>query len=669
MNQLTLTYALLGHYKESCKTSSKSIWEIYLPIVKKAINDYFIKEEITAVKGRAITELQQKIFDIFEIKFPIPVLYECLVQLQKDIDDDTKFVIYSDYSFVIKVSAFENVDVLIRETEMELAILERDFDSFCQLYKVTCDFNVLLEFINNVQIEIFVDANNNLSETTNSIIPLYINNRKDNKEIFRIISHIYIGGLLSSYLTHKIKQPVTRVELLIDTNFFISLIDLNTEDAHTTCQDLYSYCKCMGFYMTILPTTVEQIKILLSSRITDFANKDYLGTIKKADVFAACKRRGLDKTDLELIRNKVRDYLKMYDITILQPAQIKAIAHSAEKGESYKILKEKRNNKDSALNDAIAIEYVNTKRGNHCSTFADVQCWFLHNSYGSFYYDPGASVVKRTSISAPELLTMLWMSNPSQIDSLKLSRVGLTAYVTKYMEQHLPSDSTLKVIYKRAMIAQKVGEIKEEDLYSLCTRMSEGCLSQEELLNLEQCSDRDFSIFMAQQAVAYNEIRNSALDAINADRERQNRKRKFKECIDRQQELSKLINDSERKLVQLEEQRKKSFKNWKPNVTWLFVVICIIIIFSLILSKGNFNTEIALLLCNALIAVFTIIAPILAALAIHYTNNVETRKKICYEKWENDPNNSEYITLKNKIAVYAYEKKELDDVIAGLLTD
>lgn len=627
MNQLTLTYALLGHYKECCKNASKSIWEIYLPIVKKAISDCFVSNSATNdIKGCAVTELQQKILDIFEIKFPIPILHECLVQLQKDVGDDSKFAIYSDNSFVIKASAFENVDALIRETEIELAILERDFYSFCQLYKVTCDFNVLLEFVNKVQIEIFIDADNNLSETTNSVVPLYINTRKNNKKIFEIISHIYTGGLLSSYLTHEIRQPVTRVELLIDTNFFISLINLNTEDAYTTCIDLCSYCKSMGFYMTILPTTVDQIKILLSSRITDFANKDYLGTIKTADIFAACKRRGLDKTDLELIRSKVKDYLQKYDITILQPAQIKTIANRAEKSEAYKILKEKRNNRDSALNDAIAIEYVNTKRGNNCLTFADVQCWFLHNSYGTFYYNPGSSVVKRTSISAPELLTMLWMSNPSQIDSQKLSRVGLTAYVTKYMEQHLPSDSTLKVIHKRAMIAQEMGDVKEEDLYNLCTRMSEGSLTQEELLNLEQCTDREFSIFMAQQTATYNEIKNSALEAINADKEQQNRKRQIKGCVDRRKELLDLIDDSEKELARLEILRKKSFKNWIPSAVWLFVVICVIIIFTLILIKGSVDTRIALL-CNALIVVLTIVAPILATLAIHYTNNVEERRK------------------------------------------
>ena len=668
MNQLTLTYALLGHYKESCKNANKSIWEIYLPIVKKAMNDYFINNEIIAVKGRAITELQQKIYDLFEIKFPIPVLYECLAQLQEEFNDESKFVIYSDNSFVIKASAFENVDALIKETEVELAILERDFDSFCQLHKVSCDFSMLLDFINTMQIEIFTNNHVNLMEF-NNIVPSYINTRKNNEEIFEIISHIYIGGLLSSYLTHKIKQPVTKVELLIDTNFFISLIDLNTEDAYTTCQDLHSYCKNMGFNMTILPTTVEQIKILLSSRICDFANKDYLGTIKTADVFAACKRRGLDRTALEMIQNKVKDYLETYDITILKPAQIQAIVDRASKSDAYKLLKERRINKESALNDAIAIEYVNTKRGNNPLTFADVQCWFLHNSYGSFYYDPGSSVIKRTSISASELLTMLWMANPAQMDSLKLSRVGLTAYVTKYMEQLLPSDGTLKAIHKRAIIAHEAGDIKEEDLYSLCTRMSEGCLTQEELENLEHCSDKEFSIHMAQQVAAYNEIKNAALNAINKDRVQQERNKQLKEYKNTKKELTKLIENNKRSLIPLEELKKKSFKNWEPIAIGGAVVVCLIIVFALVLIKEKSNAENSAIYI-AFITIFSIICPILAALGLHYlsNSNINTRQLKCYKKWEEEPNNSEYLVLKNQIATYTHEIEAIEKKIENLLT-
>ena len=645
MNRLSLTYALLGHYKEKCNNASKSIWEIYLPMVKKALHAYFEEQNVLEVKGCALTELQQKIKDLFEIVFPVPVLYECMHLLQEEINDSAKFIVYKDHAFDIKASAVESVDDLIKETQQELSILEDDFDTFCQAYDKSCDFDLLLSFINTMQIEMFTDDTVNLQEV-NNIIPLYISKRKNNKEIFKIISNVYTGSLLSSYLTHKIKNPVVKVELLIDTNYFISLIDLNTEDAHTTCQDLQKYCKDMGFNMTILPTTVEQIKILLSNRISDFALKDYLGTIKTADVFAACRRRRLDQTHLETIRNKVEETLNNYGITILKDAQIAQIVDKAKKSDVYKVLKEKRGNTDSALNDAIAIEYVNTKRGNNCTNFADVKCWFLHNSYGNFYRDPGASAVKRTSIGAPELLTMLWMANPAQANSSKLSRVGLTAYVTKFMEQHLPSDNTLLAIQRRALVAQEAGEINEKDFYSLCTRMSEGSLSQEELNSLEKMSNEEFSIYLAQIVAAQNKLMEKAQQAIRADKEQTEKKKQYANLVRQKKDLQETQGRNNNIIASLEKKRNESFKNWQPVFWWIIVSLTLItgfILFYLLNATNVFEP------CQVFIKAVLFLIPFVftgsVAIAIFRTNTTEKRKAEYYGKWEDLLQNAEYKRL------------------------
>ena len=642
MNRLSLTYALLGHYKEKCNNANRSIWEIYLPMVKKAFYDYFVEKNITEIKGQAITELQQKIEEIFEIRFPIPVLRECMTILQEEIDDSSQFIIYQDNAFDVKFTAIQSVEELIKESEKRLSILENDFNSFCQVRSISCDFNMLLKFINTMHIEMMTNEMVNLQELNNAI-PTYINTRKKNKEIFNLISNVYTGSLLSSYLSHKIQTPVAKVELLIDTNFFISLIDLNTEDAYITCQDLYKYCKDMGFYMTILPTTVEQIKILLTNRITDFSYKDYFGTIKTADIFAACKRKGIDRTQLETIRDKVEETLTKYDITILKEAQITQIVDRAKKSEAYKILKERRIHKDSALNDAIAIEYVSAKRGNNCTSFSDVKCWFLHNSYGNFYRDPGVTIAKRTSIGAPELLTMLWMANPAQVNSTELSRIGLTSYVTKYMEQHLPSDNTLITIQKRAKRAQESGNITEIDFYNLCARMSEGCLTQEEATNIENMPDEEFSIYMAQQTAARNTIIKQAEQAILADKERTSKIQRFKELQKNKNNIISELSQKNAVFIQFEEQRNKSFKNWEPILCWVVFGIMIIIGFILILLKES------LAIAEALLYIIPILAAAPMAVAIHLMANIESRKQKWYEKWENKPQNTEFRKLKKDI--------------------
>ena len=668
MNRLSLAYAFLGHYKEKCSKANKSIWEIYLPMVKKGLYEYFEEKNLQEVKGCALTELQKKIDDIFEISFPIPVLHECMLIIQDEVNDTSKFVIYKDHAFDIKASAVESVESLIKDTQQELSILEDDFDTFCKAYDKSCSFDLLLSFIDTMQIEMFTEDTVNLQEV-NDIIPLYISKRKDNNEIFKIISNVYTGSLLSSYLTHKITTPVAKVELLIDTNYFISLIDLNTEDAHTTCQDLHKYCRDMGFNMTILPSTVEQIKILLSNRIADFANRDYIGTIKSADIFAACKRRKLDQTHLETIRNKVEETLGKYEITILKEAQILQIVDRARKSEVYKVLKEKRSNADSALNDAIAIEYVNSKRGNNCTSFADVRCWFLHNSYGNFYRDPGATVVKRTSIGAPELLTMLWMANPAQVNSMKLSRVGLTAYVTKFLEQHLPSDNTLKAVQKRAQIALEAGEINEKDFYNLCTRMSEGTLSQEELNSLDQMSNEEFSIYMAQITVAQNSIMEKAQKAIQSDKEQQEKKKKYGELVQQKTELQKKKQQNDGIIKDQEAERNASFKNWQPALCWGIVFVILItgfILFYLLNATESFANHQALV--KALLYLIPFVFTGMVALSIFMTSSTEKRKEKYYSEWEKESQHSEYKQRIQENELIEQQLQQIDDQLNKLMS-
>lgn len=668
MNRLSLAYAFLGHYKEKCSKANKSIWEIYLPMVKKGLYEYFEEKNLQEVKGCALTELQKKIDDIFEISFPIPVLHECMLIMQEEVNDTSEFVVYKDHAFDIKASAVESVESLIKDTQQELSILEDDFDTFCKAYDKSCSFDLLLSFIDTMQIEMFTDDIVNLQEV-NDIIPLYISKRKDNNEIFKIISNVYTGSLLSSYLTHKITTPVAKVELLIDTNYFISLIDLNTEDAHTTCKDLHKYCRDMGFNMTILPSTVEQIKILLSNRIADFANKDYIGTIKSADIFAACKRRKLDQTHLETIRNKVEETLGKYEITILKEAQILQIVDKARKSDVYKVLKEKRSNAESALNDAIAIEYVNSKRGNNCTSFADVRCWFLHNSYGNFYRDPGATVVKRTSIGAPELLTMLWMANPAQVNSMKLSRVGLTAYVTKFLEQHLPSDNTLKAVQKRAQIALEAGEINEKDFYNLCTRMSEGTLSQEELNSLDQMSNEEFSIYMAQITVAQNSIMEKAQKAIQSDKEQQEKKKKYGELVQQKTELQKKKQQNDGIIKDQEAERNASFKNWQPALCWGIVFVILItgfILFYLLNATEAFANHQALV--KALLYLIPFVFTGMVALSIFMTSSTEKRKEKYYSEWEKESQHSEYKQRIQENELIEQQLQQIDDQLNKLMS-
>ena len=123
----------------------------------------------------------------------------------------------------------------------------------------------------------------------------YVYDRIKKKDFyFDIICSIYLGGIISSYFKFKIKDRIIDTELLVDTNFYISLIELNTEESYAACKQLYDLTIAMGFRYSILETTVEQIRILLSSKVRQFKSKDLFATLDVADILSACGRRGLD---------------------------------------------------------------------------------------------------------------------------------------------------------------------------------------------------------------------------------------------------------------------------------------------------------------------------------------------------------------------------------------
>lgn len=234
----------------------------------------------------------------------------------------------------------------------------------------------------------------------------------------------------------------------------------------------------------MLNSTVNQIRVLLSNRINDFASRDFIGSVRCADVFNACIRKNLDKTGLERIKDNIQRLIEEKGIVIIQDAQIKELIDKAKRSQEYKELFQKRKNAESALNDTVAKYYVESKRGYNIREFVDVKCWFLHNSFSPYDYSYGRKIHERYLISANELLVLLWLSSPAQGEQIMINDVtrgGLATYITKYRRSKMPTRDTLKVIKKRVDDAMSYGLITERDTFNLCIRMAEGHLTQEQV--------------------------------------------------------------------------------------------------------------------------------------------------------------------------------------------
>ncbi len=581
MNQNTLmTYSLLSHLKETSNSKHSSIVEIFFPIVKKAIVEYAKEKGCYDVKGKNITEIQSKISGYFGLDLPISVLDFILSQISIEIADERVFAYFNDKGFIINSFVFNEIDDEINSEYENLKLLGSDFEDFCNLNNSISDFDELIRFVVSQKIDLFADRNDEDLDF-NYIIPKYISSKFNDSKIFKILSDIYLGSLISSYLEFNIKKPVSKSELLVDTNFFISLINLNTEEANSTCNQLFDLCKKMGFKFSILFSTIEQIKVLLSTRIQDFASKG-IGLTNEADVFGACIRRNLDKTQLERIKDSIDSLIQKFGIDIIYETRIKDLIQKAKKSEKYKeLLVIRKQQRLSALNDTIAYFYVQSKRGVNIKEFSDVRCWFLNNSYHKDYYTGiGYKLHERFKISANELLSLLWLSNPSQdsINVRTLAKGGLSTYIAKYKKNKTPSIKIIKDINYRAKKALDAGEIEEKDVYAISIRMAEGQLSNGEATELAESPDEEFITTVKEYSRQDEEI----LGKLKSQQD----------TIENQTELlNKLVEDNIYQKFQIAKKDyeikkdkaleidfiKKSIK--MNNVAWSYLFFIVILIF------------------------------------------------------------------------------------------
>ena len=607
--KLLSTYALLGYLKET-SPSKAAITELYIPIVKKAMSEYASEKGMTEYKGRSLSEINLKIKTIFDIDIPLPILAKIMESIKNEINDENIFALYQDGAFIIKSYVFESIDEVIEQEKSNIDRLQQDYKLYCSENGFKFDFDELKQFILTQQIELFTDRRSDLLNV-DYYVPKYVSERLNNESIFKVMSNIYLGSIIASYLEHNITDKVTEAELLLDTNFFISLIDLNTEDAYHTCNQLFTLCQQLGYRFTMLNSTLNQIRVLLSNRITDFASRDFIGSVRCADVFNACIRKNLDKTKLERIKDNIQRLVEDRGIVIIQDAQIKGLIDKAKKSQDYKELLQRRKNADSALNDTVAKLYVENKRGQNVREFVDAKCWFLHNSFSPYDYSYGRKIHERYLISANELLVLLWLSSPAQGQQIKISDVtrgGLASYITKYRRSKMPTRDTLKVIKKRVDDALSYGLITEKDTFNLCIRMAEGHLTQEQV---DESLIPD-SVTNEQFAAKLKEYTSEVED--NKQRQKEDADAKINYLNKKIEERDTQIKDLNNRLTELEnsnyekdkqEYVKQHLSKIKRDTIWNIVLVVIIIV---LLCLNEFYKSILPTHWSSIIAIASVLA-------------------------------------------------------------
>lgn len=438
---LLATYSLLSFIRDTYGSEcNESLTQLFVPLIKETLNR-MLRKKGTAIMGKDYSEIFDSVRENFQIEIPIPVIITLMPQVCKY--SGGSFTLNSDHSFIIDSECTSTITEDYQNQKKLIKKLANNYKIYCKGRNVPYDFEELVTFIQDQKNRIFNDQSTAIYNQSYHVSKYVYDRIKKKDFYFDIICSIYLGGIISSYFKFKIKDRIIDTELLVDTNFYISLIELNTEESYAACKQLYDLTIAMGFRYSILETTVEQIRILLSSKVRQFKSKDLFATLDVADILSACGRRGLDRSFLEACKDNLKNDLSEKGISIVYNQNIRALYEKTGKSKDLQTLTNIRGNRESAFNDLLAQEYVAYKRKDKIiAEFNDVNCWFLNNSYSVNRKEKSLPVWQRISITASDLLVLLWLANPSlSIGNSKsmLAMTSLSANVIKYRSEHYPS--------------------------------------------------------------------------------------------------------------------------------------------------------------------------------------------------------------------------------------
>lgn len=493
---LLATYSLLSFIQDNQNVDkSKSILQLFIPIVQDALNWMLSKNASSGeIKGKSTLEIRDAIKIRFELEIP-PFALNSILSLMDT--DENRFVINSDKSFIIKAGYANGIDKQYASQRKWISLLKNNYKIFCDRENVNFDFQELVTFIQDQKNRIF---EGNSTQVTNQkyYVSKYVAEKIRAKDTYyKTICNIYLGGIITSYLSFTITERVMDTELLLDTNFYISLCNLNTEESYETCNQLFETARNLGFRFSILQRTIEQIRILLTNRIKNFECRSSRAAWDESDIHAACVRRGMNSSsDLQLYKDGIMNDLARKGINVINDAMIKPDIDKASRSEEYRSLKVIRRNSESALNDVIAQTYVENKRSSKkIAEFSDVNCWFLTNSTSFNKHELKIPIWQRKSINAADLLLLLWFANPS-LDfgntSSMLAMSSLSANILRYRSEKCPTVKIVDEIQHKVAKLQTSGLVTQEAIAKLCIRMSEGCIDETEANRLVTMPTSEF---------------------------------------------------------------------------------------------------------------------------------------------------------------------------------
>ncbi len=494
-----ITYSLLAHIRNS-GTLIKGPVDVFVPLVKRIL---YILSKQGVSKGESIMEIKNCFDKNYLIDIPIPVLSIILERIASDANksENGGFQLFIDKSFLIKDYVFDEFEEQLKSSQCEAEKVQELFLEFCKVsnYPIK-DKTSIFDFIDKSKVSISkylanVTAKNNHDYT---IEAKFVEFFKPIDFAYNFIKKVYLGSILSCYLEYKTESIQINIELVLDTNFVVSLLDLNTPESTHTCNKLLEIGAKQGYKFTVLNDTIEETQSLLKHKANNFNSVFLQSRINPEDIYNACVRKKLNSNDLDRIGDNLESELNKKGVYVL-PNTTK-YRNSAKISKEYESLKMVRNSDKSALHDTIALHYVRERRGKKIADFEKVNCWFVHNSnsHESDFKGKDTNLLggnQPETIKGDELLNILWLSNPAitkNIGDDDVAEIGLSSLVAFSLNETLPKTAVIRELEDNI---QKYAdqEISDNDIILVSTRIVNRQLKNiQELNNLANLDSTAF---------------------------------------------------------------------------------------------------------------------------------------------------------------------------------
>lgn len=570
-----ITYSFLASINNSDHKIS-DFNDIYAPIIKRSI----YKMHSDGITKGILKDIKEYVDKNYSLDIPYPFLKKITTKISYEFNDSQikKFILYNDGAFIIDKYIFIDYEEVLKADETDILDLDKIYKEFLISNNYKGAESSIFEFLDLNRESL---SNFFANKGTSNIDPKFllqanfINYIKNIPELFDTLKKVYLGSIISSYLEHDYEDMnKNEMEFLLDSSFIIDLLGLASEGMTHTCQKIIEICNRLKYKVSVLDITIEETQSVLYKRAEEFDNYFLAKQIDPENIYNACERLNITKTDLENLSSKL-SYTLQNEYNIHSIFNTQGLQNKAKFSITYEKLKERKKNPEGALHDATAIQYVREKRKIKPKTFYDANCWFVTTSKQDYEILRADNHNLSEMIKPEDLVNILWLSTPN-VNSNEIIEIGLTRLVSATITNALPKSLVLKKLDENIQKYAK-NRIEASDCVRLGTRIANRTLTNLEKLNdIAEHNPEDFINKIKdeiEKAKEEDDVKNKrAKDfIINLKSKYEEKIGKYKGRIDELSEthiveLNKVKEDLEEKFVSETSSIKKDFQQEKLTI-------------------------------------------------------------------------------------------------------